>query len=79
MQVDNPMNVIGECPSAARTMTSQNVCSHTNPNAQLEVYDEPLPFIKGLRDTMHPPFGVGVNRGQQISKSALKKILKTTE
>ena len=67
MQVDNLVNVIGGCPSVARTVTPQNVYSHTNPIAQPKVYDEPLPSIKGSGGTMHLPFGVGVNRGQQIS------------
>ena len=67
VQVDNPVNVIGGCPSTAKTVAPQNVCSHTKPTALPEVYYERFHSTKGSRGTIHTPFGIGVNRGQQIS------------
>ena len=67
VQVDNPVNVIGGCPSATRTVTPQNVHSHTKPTTLPEAYDETFHSTKGSRATIHTPFGIGVNRGQQFS------------
>ena len=69
MQVDNSylpprrkddvtlMSVTSGCHNDARTLTPQNVFSHTNPITHV-VYDEPLPSTKGLEGTMHLPFVV---------------------
>ena len=66
VQVDNPVNVIGGCPGAANTVAPQNVYSHTKPTTIPEVYDETLHSTKGSRGTIHTPFRIRVNRGQQI-------------
>ena len=66
VQVDNPVSVICGSLNTVRTMTPQNVFSHTNPTTQPGVNNESLPSTKSSGGTMHPPFGVGVNRRQQI-------------
>ena len=62
VQVDNPMSVSCGSLNTVKKVTPQNVFSHTNPTTKPGVNDESLPSTKGLWGTMHPPFGVGVNR-----------------
>ena len=60
------MSVTSGRPNTVIIVTPQNVFSHTNPTTQPGDNNEPLPSTEGSGVTMHPPFGVGVNRGQQI-------------
>ena len=72
MQVDNSVSVTCGGINTIRTMTPQNVFSHTNLTTQLGVNNESLPSTKGLGGTMHPLFGVGVNKGQQILQLVMR-------
>ena len=72
MQVDNPVSVTCGSPNTIKTMTSQNVFSHTNPTTQPGVNNESLPSTNGSGGTMHSAFGVGVNRGQQIPQLVMR-------
>ena len=108
------MSVTGEHPNIVRTVTPQNVFSHTNSTTQPKVNNESLPSTKGSGGgggggggggatnsttqpkvnneslpstkgsgggggggggTMHPPFRVGVNRGQQIPQLVMRSPL----
>ena len=77
MQVDNPMSVTCGSLNTVVTMTPQNVFSYTKSTTQPGVNNESLPFTKGLGGTMHPPFGVGVNKRQQISQLVMYSPLLT--
>ena len=44
----------------------QRVYSNTSPVTQLRVCNEPLPLAGCTEGTISPPFGVGINKGQQI-------------
>ena len=59
-------NVNDERSNFVRTMASQRLFSNTNPITQPGAYNEPLPFVGGMRGIIQPPLGVGVNRWQQI-------------
>ena len=72
VQVENMVSVTCESLNIVRTMTARNIFSHTNPTTQLGVNNESLPSTKGSRDIMHPPFGVGVNRRQQIPQLVMR-------
>ena len=56
-------NSNGECPNLVRTTTPQRVYANTNLVTQPGVYNEPLPLVGGMRDTISPPLGIGINRG----------------
>ena len=75
MQVENPVRVTGGRLNTIRIVTPQNIFSHTKPTTQQGVNNESLPSTKGLGGTMHPPFGVCVNRGQQIPQLVLQSSL----
>ena len=66
------VSVTSGCLNAARIVVPQNVFSHINPATQLRDYDEPLPSTKGSGGTVHAPFGVGANRGQQIPQLVMQ-------
>ena len=72
MQVDNQVSVTHGSLNTIRTVTPQNVFSHTKPTTQLGVNNKSLPSTKGSGGTMHPPFGIGVNRGQQIPQLVMR-------
>ena len=63
VQVDHLLSVTCGSLNIVKIVTPQNVFSHTNSITQPRVNNESLPSTKGSRGTMHPPFGVGVNRG----------------
>ena len=75
VQVDNPMSITRGRHNTVKTITPQNAFSHINPTTQLGVNNESLLYTKGSRGTMHPPFGVGVNRGQQILQLVMQSPL----
>ena len=54
MQVDNSVSVTGGRPNAVRTMTPQNVFSHTSPTIQPGVNNELVHFVGDLGGTVHP-------------------------
>ena len=72
MKVDNPVSVTGGRPNIVKIVTPQNVFTHTNPTTQPGVNNESLPSTKGTVGTMHSPFRVSVNRGQQIPQLVLQ-------
>ena len=72
VQVDNPVSVICGSLNTIKTVTPQNVFSHTNLTTQPGVNNESLSSTKGSGGTMHPPFGLGVNRGQQIPQLVMR-------
>ena len=72
VQVDNSMSVTYGSLNTIKTVTPQNVFSHTNPTIQPGVTNESLPSTKGSGGTMHPPFGICVNRRQQISQLVMR-------
>ena len=66
VQVDNPVNVTCGSLNTVKTVTPQNGFSHTNTTTKSGVNNESLPSTKGSGGTMHPPFGVGVNRDKKF-------------
>ena len=63
VQVNNPVSVTCGSLNTVIIVTPQNVFSHTNLTTQPGVNNESLPSTKSSEGTMHPPFGVGINKG----------------
>ena len=75
MQVDNQVSVTCGSLNTVKTVAPKNVFSHTNPTELLGVNNELLPSTKGSGGTVHPPFGVGDNRGQKIPQLVIQSPL----
>ena len=57
-----------EHPNPVRITAPARVYANTKPITQPRVYNEPFPLAGGTWGTISPPLGVGINRGQQISR-----------